>query len=61
MLLVTAGDPFCGLIHEQLPGSHGEMQGGRVQGQQPGFPCRLWGRASGVPGAEGPVVLPGKA
>ena len=61
MSLVMAGAPLCGLIHGQLPGSRGEMQGDRVQGQQPGFPAVCWGGASGVPGAEGPVVLPGKA
>lgn len=45
VLLLMAGDPFCGLIHGQLPGNHREMAGDRVQGQQAGFSRRLWWRS----------------
>lgn len=49
VLLVTVGDLFCGLDSRAAPREPWRNAGRLSPGSAARFPCRLWGRASGVP------------
>lgn len=46
------GDPFCGLIHEQLQGAMEKCRAAESRVSSQVSPAACGGRASGVPGAE---------